>query len=288
MKTTSKEIEKELDQTTRRLDELTEMRDGIATNLETLQKDFIGGKTSLDTLQAEQNKLTTLDTSIKGLRAKQTELHDAFQKASLSESRKKTLERMKVIADETETAFNEYVSLRTQFNETIRQDGEKMVDALSSLHSKQKEFAQSFREIAPGVTSFRPVPAEASASYGQVNSELKEIGLSGEKFNLATSTYQNLPKMDFGEIVGIIERFIGSGRFNAEQKQRQAASAADRAKRNAAQEAKQQEQRAESLRQLEAEQKRIAAYRAKNKMPLFSPADLALAARESLTAASAK
>jgi hypothetical protein len=116
----STEIETELNNATKRLDELTEMRDGITSNLETLQKGFIDGKTSLDELQTEQSKLTILNESIKALEAKQDELHSAFQKASLSESRKKTLERMKVIADETETAFNEYVSLRAQFNETIR------------------------------------------------------------------------------------------------------------------------------------------------------------------------
>lgn len=219
----STEIETELNNATKRLDELTEMRDGITANLETLQKGFIDGNTSLDELQTEQSKLTILNESIKALESKQDELHSAFQKASLSESRKKTLEQMKVIADETETAFNEYVSLRTQFNETIRQDGEKMVDALVSFHNKQREFAQSFRELAPGVTSFRPVPAEASESYGQVNSELKEIGLDGKKLSFVTSTYQNLPKIDFVEIVGIIERFIGNVRFNAEQKQRQEA-----------------------------------------------------------------
>jgi chromosome segregation ATPase len=219
----STEIETELNNATKRLDELTEMRDGITANLETLQKGFIDGKTSLDDLQTEQGKLTILNESIKALEARQDELHSAFQKARLSESRAETLKQMKVIADETETAFNEYVSLRTQFNETIRQDGEKMVDALVLFHSKQREFAQSFRALAPGVTSFRPVPTEASESYGQVNSELKEIGLSVAKLIFVTSTYQNLPKIDFVEIVGIIERFIGNGRFNAEQKQRQEA-----------------------------------------------------------------
>jgi chromosome segregation ATPase len=225
----STEIETELNNATKRLDELTEMRDGITANLETLQKGFIDGKTSLDELQTEQSKLTILNESIKALEAKQDELHSAFQKASLSESRAETLKQMKVIAGETETAFNEYVSLRTQFNETIRQDGEKMVDALTSFHSKQTEFAQSFRELAPGVINFRPVPLEARESYGQVATELKEIGVSGESLNFVTSTYQNLPKIDFVEIVGIIERFIGNGRFDAEQKQRREARKAAKA-----------------------------------------------------------
>jgi cell division protein FtsB len=43
MKTTSKQIEIELNQTTKRLDELTEMRDDINAHLKTLQQGFIEG-----------------------------------------------------------------------------------------------------------------------------------------------------------------------------------------------------------------------------------------------------
>ncbi len=55
----STEIENELNQTTKRLDELTEMRMRSGNNLQTLQQGFVSGKTSLDNLQAEQGKLTT-------------------------------------------------------------------------------------------------------------------------------------------------------------------------------------------------------------------------------------
>ncbi len=115
----SKQIEIELNNATKRLDELTEMRTGITTNLQTLQSGFIGGNTSLDELQSEQGKLTILNESIKALEAKQDELHAAFQKASLFESRSATIKQMKVIASEAETAFNEYVELRAAFGETI-------------------------------------------------------------------------------------------------------------------------------------------------------------------------
>jgi chromosome segregation ATPase len=223
MKTTSKEIEKELDQTTKRLDELTEMRAGINTNLQTLQNGFVDGKTSLDELQAEQGKLTILNESIKALEAKQDELHDAFQRAAMSESRAETLEQMKAIAAQTEAAFNDYVNLRAELDKTIEQAGGKMVDALSAFRRKQQEFEKAFRELAPGMINFRPVPAEARESFAQIKSELEEIGLSGDRLNFVTSTYQNLPKVEFAEIVGIIERFIGNGRFDAEQKQRREA-----------------------------------------------------------------
>jgi uncharacterized coiled-coil DUF342 family protein len=64
------EIENELNQTTKRLGELTRMRDGITTNLQGLQKGFVSGTTPLDELQAGQGSLATLDSSIKALEAK--------------------------------------------------------------------------------------------------------------------------------------------------------------------------------------------------------------------------
>jgi len=285
----STEIETELNNATKRLDELTEMRDGITANLETLQKGFIDGKTSLDELQTEQGKLTTLNSSIKALESKQDELHSAFQKASLSETRSATLNQMKEIANEAETAFSEYVSQRNEFDRVIKEHAEKTFAALAAFRGKQGEFFENLRQVAPDVSSLQTMSADASDSYRKVVGELKDIGLSEGAFGLATVAHlPKLPDAAFPDVLNLAERIIGNRKSREEQAVRQAASAADRAKRNAAQEAKQQEQRAESSRQLEAEQKRIAAYRAKNKMPLFSPADLALAARESLTAASAK
>jgi chromosome segregation ATPase len=225
MNTKSKQIESELNQTTKRLDELTEMRNGIKTILQTLQQGFIGGKTSLDELQTEQGKLTILNESIKALEAKQGELHSAFQKASLSESRSATLKQMKVIAGEAETTFNEYVELRRKFAETISKDGEKLFDTLVSFRSKQREFERAFRELAPGVINFRPVPADARESYRQVAAELKEIGLDGKNLEFVTSAYQNFPQIDFGECVHIVEQTIGNKRDRQEQQARKAAKA---------------------------------------------------------------
>jgi uncharacterized phage infection (PIP) family protein YhgE len=225
MNTTSNEIQSEITRTSARLGELTEMRDGIKNKLETLQKDFIGGKTSLDTLQAEQSKLATLENSVKSLQTKQNELHDAFQKASLSESRAETLRQMKIIAGQAETAFGEYVELRAELDKTIERDGGKIVDAFSLFRAKQKEFERAFRELAPGVINFRPVPADAIESYGQVATELKETGLDGKNLELVTSSYQNLPQIDFGECIQTVKQIIGNKRDRQEQQARKAAQA---------------------------------------------------------------
>jgi len=219
----SKEIEKELNNATKRPDELTEMRNSITTNLQALQAGFIDGKTSLDELQADQGKLIILNESIKALESKQDELHSAFQKASLSESRSVILKQMKVIADEAETAFNEYVALRHKFGETISKEGEKMFDMLLSFRSKQREFQRAFRGLAPGVDVSRFVPAEARESFNQTRSELEQIGFSDQNFNLITKDYLRLPPIDFAEYVHIIEQAISSKRFKEEQAARKTA-----------------------------------------------------------------
>jgi chromosome segregation ATPase len=223
MNTTPKEIETELDQITKRLDELTELRDGTKNNLQTLQKGFIDGKTSLAELQTEQGKLTILNESINALESKQDELDTAFQKASLSETHAETLYQIKLIAGEAETAFNEYAELRAELDKIIERVGGKMVDKFSLFRAKQKEFETAFRELAPNVVNFSPVPTAASESYRQVTAELKEIGLDGKSIELVTSTYQNLPQIEFGECVHTVKRLIGNKRDKQQQQARKAA-----------------------------------------------------------------
>ncbi len=225
MKTTSKEIEKELNQTTNRLDELTEMRDGITANLQTLQQGFVDGETLLDELQAEQGKLTILNESIKGLEAKQTELRSAFQKASLSESRHAKLKQIKVIASEGENILREYTKLRAAFGETIKAEGEKMYDALAAFRDKQREFQRAFSELAPGVDALRSVPAEVRESFNQTKKELEQIGFLEKDFYEITKEHLRLPQIVFEESVRYTELFIDGQRARERQKARQLAKA---------------------------------------------------------------
>jgi chromosome segregation ATPase len=201
----STEIENELNQTTNRLDELTEMRDGIKTNLENLQQDFIDRKTSLDELQAEQNKLTTLDSSIKALEAKQDELHDAFQKASLSETRQILLEKAKVIAIEAETAFNEYVETRNEFDILIGNCAAAMVDKIALFRSKQREYRSTVKQIE----------GKSTGASGQIYKELRQIGMTDTAGNLAATEFESFPPVEFGEVIAIAERLTANKRERA-------------------------------------------------------------------------
>ncbi len=186
----STEIETELDNTTKRLDELTEMRDGITANLETLQQGFIGGKTSLDELQTEQGKLTTLNSSIKALESKQNELQDDFKKASAFESRQALVEKAKVTATEAATFHHEFIEIRNKFHDSIRDYTEKTVEKMSAWRGKQKDFGRIANET------------------GLTFKELEQLGLNQESYKAATAEYINPTPLEYGAALNTAVNFL--------------------------------------------------------------------------------
>ncbi len=187
MKTTSKQIETELNNATKRLDELTEMRDGITNNLQTLQAGFIDGETLLDELQSEQGKLTTLESSIKALEAKQDELHTAFQKVSASETRQALLEEAKVTATEAEKFHHEFISIRNEFGDKIRDYAEKTVDKIKAWRNKQMDFKRIEKEI---------------------ELTFQELGVQSQTYRAATAQYINPPPVEYDEAVTAAINFL--------------------------------------------------------------------------------
>ncbi len=179
----SNQIENELNQTTKRLDELTEMRDRLNNNLQTLQQGFIDGKKPLDALQAEQSKLTTLESSIKALEAKQDELHTAFQKASLSETRQTLLAKAKVTAIEAEAFHHEFTEIRSKFHDSVRDYAEKTVEKMSAWRGKQRDFGR--------------IASETQLTFN----ELEELGLTAESYKIATAEYINPVLLEYGAAV---------------------------------------------------------------------------------------
>ena len=198
------EIENELNQTTKRLDELITMRDGITTNLQTLQAGFVSGKTSLDNLQAEQGKLTTLDSSIEALEAKQDELHTAFQKASFSESRQTAIQQMKKLASESEVAFNSYLALRAETDAIFAEAAQKLVNKNLAWREKQSQF--------------KSIAQQTDLS----SSEIKAVLSDGKAFEAATITTYTVPELDFGYAVTAAESILNSKLTQALQAKEQA------------------------------------------------------------------
>jgi predicted nuclease with TOPRIM domain len=130
-------IKKELNQTTERLDELTEMRDALNNNLQSLQGGFINGKTTLAELQTEQGKLTPLSGSIKALEAKQSELKNELESAQKAELKHDAIEQMKKLAAESELAFNSYLALRAEIETVFAESAQKLVDKNLAWREKQ-------------------------------------------------------------------------------------------------------------------------------------------------------
>ncbi len=188
----SNQIENELSQTTKRLDELNEMRDGITTNLQALQKGFVSGKTSLDNLQVEHGKLTPLSGSIQALEAKQSELKTELESAQKAELRQSSIEQMKKFADESELAFNSYLALRAEIETVFAESAQKLVELNLAWRKKQSQF----KSIAQA-TDLSP-------------SEIKALLNDRKAFDSATITTYTVPELEYGYAVTAAESILSS------------------------------------------------------------------------------
>ncbi len=170
-------IKTELDLTTVRLDELTEMRDGINTSLQTLQDGFVNGKTSLDEVQAEQARLNTLNSSITALEVKRTELQTAFDEMTKAEARQNLIETARTTALEAETLFDEALELRRELDDAIGELAEKFTGKLFEFHEKRKAYVKL---------------------RGQFEPDTGTPGLSNEVVLLLEKNHLNFPPIRFG------------------------------------------------------------------------------------------
>ena len=264
----SNQIENELNQTTKRLDELTEMRDRLNTNLQALQNGFIGGKTPLDALQTEQGKLATLDSSIKVLEVKQSELQTALDDAFANETRQTLLGNLKTIAERADASFIEYDDLRVKLGETIAAAIEKIISKGAEFYGKQREFRAVSNQI------------EAEEPGFNIAGELSRLGLPEKSYNSATTEFIHLSPCKFGECVALAERLVGQEIQRRQQAIESAASAAERAEIQAAQKAKRDEEKAILSREFEAERQRVIQFRIDNGLPALLPESLDNAVKE--------
>jgi uncharacterized coiled-coil DUF342 family protein len=195
----SESIKKELNQTTERLDELTEMRDALNNNLQSLQGGFINGKTTLEELQTEQSKLMPLDSSIAALEAKQSELKTELELAQKAELRQAAIEQMKKLADESEVAFNSYLALRAETDAIFAEAAQKLIDKVLAWREKQSQFG-----------------AIARAS-GLTEREIKAVS-NNEK---ATAVIFTSPELEYGVAISATESILSSKLTKAVQAKEQ-------------------------------------------------------------------
>lgn len=220
------EVRKELDNTTNRLTELNEMRERLNNNLQTLQSGFIDGKTSLDEVQTEQGRLTTLNASIATLETKQRDLQTIFNKAADDETRWVLLESAKASAIEAETMLNQYMELRTEFDGIISKFAENLLDKIRNFRNRRSEFLNITEQIESGSTGEPTM--ERNSLISKIDDELTAIGVSGETLNLTRTNYLNYLPLKFGEPIATIERIVGSERQKKEQAERRAERQAER------------------------------------------------------------
>jgi uncharacterized phage infection (PIP) family protein YhgE len=244
----STQIKTELDQTTKRLDELNAMQAGLTANLKTLQDGFISGKTSLDEVQTEQGKLTTLDSSIKVLETKRTELQTELQAAQDAENIKALIGNLKTIAEQAEAAFSEYDDLRVQFGEVMTETVEKLISKQAEYRGKRKEFKTIRDRI------------EAKAPDIKIGNELRAIGLDDKAFTTAVNDYPVFTPCKYGELVAIAEQRAVYEKQKKETDANRAKSNAERAERFAVLQAKAQAEKEVQRRQMEAAQERVIQY----------------------------
>jgi uncharacterized phage infection (PIP) family protein YhgE len=262
----STEIKTELDNATKRLGELAEMRDGITANVETLQKGFIDGNTPLEELQAEQGKLTILNESIKALETKQDELHTAFQKASHNESQTEIMNRLKSLVAEAEKTFSNRETIRLEFDAVIGKYARSLFEASERLGANAQDFRRNLKQLSP-----------------ENQKQMRSGVINSAAFSLLENGNQKSPnQFEFPDVINTTEMILAQQKHRADQKEEQAIFAAERAKKAADLEAKRLEEKRIFDEALDAERKRITSYRVKNKMPHLSAQEIDSFARESL------
>jgi myosin heavy subunit len=215
------EIENELNQTTKRLDELITMRDSTKTDVQTLQDGFIGGKTSLDELQTKQGGLTILNESIKSLESKQDELHTAFQKASLSESRSAILEQMKKTISEGKTAFDEHLAIKEELSGIIGEYCERLIGKSTVFHKSRTDYQSLARHIEPQLADYYALSQHSIQRRElekSVAEEVKSLGVSAEDLRLLAAESIIPPGVKFGQSIEAAVSLV------AEEKQLEAVS----------------------------------------------------------------
>jgi uncharacterized coiled-coil DUF342 family protein len=167
----------ELDLTNERLSELITMRDGINTNLQTLQDGFVNGKTSLDEVQAEQARLNTLNSSITALEVKQDELQAVFDELTAAETQATLIESARTTALEAKRLFDESLELRRELDNVIGELAEKFTDKLFEFHEKRKSYMKL---------------------RGQFEPDAGTPGLSNDVVLLLEKNHLNFPPIRFG------------------------------------------------------------------------------------------
>ncbi len=220
---TATQIETELKQTNARLTELQQMRDDIGGNLDALQTGFIDGKTSLDALQTEQARLTTLKSSIIALQAKQGELQSELTAAAALESENASLEKATAIAIEAAAGVVKYVELRGELDGIIRERSERLFDQLVAIRGKQREYNEALEPV-DGLKIGLRVAQGKKLHFEEIRSELRQKEMSDDVTNWARAETLNVPPVESDWALNLLLNSVANKReLEARRVKREAA-----------------------------------------------------------------
>jgi uncharacterized phage infection (PIP) family protein YhgE len=214
----SEEIKNEINQTTQRLNELTETQKRIADNLKVMQNGFIAGTITLDEMQIEQSKLTVLNDSIDALDARRAEMQAELDAVDALARRSDIVNQMAAAAAAAAKEFTEYARITDELNGILEKSSGELLDRVSGVIENKQKFRQLFLQIAPnGERS--PEPGARLYLSAEILQELKQTGIDEESLRVATADALEDSDAEFSGVIRLVKEMTSSKRFALKQSQ---------------------------------------------------------------------
>ncbi len=209
----SEQIKTEIDQITKRLDELTETQKGISGNLKVMQDGFIAGDISLDEMQVEQSKLTVLNDSIKALDAKRSELETDLKAAQSIALRADIVKQLAEAALAAASSFSEHARITDELNGILEQKSGELLDHVASLIENKREFHKLYLQLVPADRASLSIPGADIHLAPEVLGQLHQTGISHAMLRVATTGVLEESDADFSGAITLAKQIAAQKRF---------------------------------------------------------------------------
>jgi uncharacterized phage infection (PIP) family protein YhgE len=214
----SEEIKNEINQTTQRLNELTETQKRIADNLKVMQNGFIAGTITLDEMQIEQSKLTVLNDSIDALDARRAEMQAELSTVDAFARRSDIVNQMAAAAAAAAKEFTEHARITDELNGILEKSSGELLDRVSGVIENKQNFRRLFLQIAPNGERL-PEPGERIYLSAEILQELKQTGIDEESLRVATADALEDSDAEFSGVIRLVKEMTANKRFVNKQSQ---------------------------------------------------------------------
>ncbi len=209
----SEQIKTEIEQTTKRLDELTETQKDISDNLKVMQDGFIAGTITLDAMQTEQSKLTVLNDSIKALDAKRTGLEADLKAAQSIALRADIVKQLAEAASAAASSFSEHARITDELNAHLGQKSGELLDRTASVIENRRKFRQLYSQIVPTGDGSISVAGAKLYPPTELLKELQQTGISDEALRVATTDVLEDLDAEFSGVIRLAKQIESQRRF---------------------------------------------------------------------------